>query len=264
MSDKFRKRSMWFVLLTVLIWLMSFSGAALSFSIYSPMVEKGELAAEMRYANVVAGEEEEKGAQALEAAVEWHFSESWRTEVTAAYFKPKNMDMELEGFEVELVRALTVQESGKGISSAVVFGGGFPKEDTEAKTLELGLYLQRDFGAKESADGDDKAYDSSLLINLYLVNQYGDNSESGVAFEYAAQYKWNISKVALGVEMYGEVGKLSDTPDFDEQEHYVGPVIFGEVGIGEDSGLGYEFGYLLGATEASADGVLKLNVEVEF
>jgi len=247
------------------MWLMGFSGTAFAFSLFSPLVEKGEMGLEMRYANVVAGEEDEKGNQAVAAALEWSFSDSWRTEVTAEYFKPRNMDMELEGYEVELVHALTVQEKGKGLSSAVVVGGGFPKEDTLAKTLELGLYLQSGFGAKETEGDDDiEAYDSSLLLNLYFRSQYGDNAESGVAFEYAAQYKWNISVVALGVEMYGEMGKLSDMPGFNQQEHYIGPVVFGEVEIGKSSGLGYEFGYLLGATDASADGVLKLNVEVEF
>lgn len=263
MRDKLAKRSMHFLLLTVLIWLVGFSNTALAFSLFSPTVEKGEAGVEMHYANVVAGEEQEKGNQSLEAALEWSFLDSWRTEVTAEYFKPKDMNMELQSLEVELVRALTVQENGKGISSAVVIGGGFPKENTLAKTLELGFYLQRGFGVKE-ADGDEPAYDSCVLFNLYFRSQYGANAESGVEFEYAAQYKWNVSAVALGVEMYGEMGNLSDMPGFDQQEHYVGPVVFGEVGLGQGAGLGYEFGYLLGATKASADGVLKLNVAVDF
>jgi len=249
----------------VAVVLVAWNGAAFAFSLFSPLVEEGEVSAEMRYANVVAGEDTEKGNQMFAAAVEWSFIDAWRAEFSAEYFKAKGLGTALEGYELEFVRALAVQGNDHAVSSAVVFGGAFPKEETLAKRAEVGVYLEKGFGNKASGeDQEDARYDSSLLLNLYLNRQYGNNAEAGLSFEYAAQYKWNVSDLAFGVEMYGEMGKLDSMPAFSEQEHYLGPVLYGELKMGKDMGLGYDIGYLVGATAAAADGVLKLNVEMAF
>jgi len=245
--------------------LFNVDGTAYAFGLYSPLVEEGEMGVETRYANVVAGEVGEKGSQVLAAALEWSFSDAWRTEFSAEYFKAKGMSSELDSYEIEFVRALSVQGGNHSVSTALVFGGAFPQDDMLANSAEIGLYLEKGFGAQPS-NGDEEGaqYASALLLNLYLSHQYGNNAESGLEFEYAAQYKWKFSGVAFGLEMYGETGKVSDMPAFNKQEHYVGPVLFGDSKLGKDMGLAYEVGYLLGVTDMAADGIVKVNVGLEF
>lgn len=234
------------------------SGSATAFSNFSPLVEEGEVGVELRYANVVAGEELEKGNQFIEVAVEWHFSEQWRLELTVDNEKLKGMELETEAVELEFIRNLTEQKGNDGFSSAVVVGYGLAQEETAADTVELGVYVMRGYGvAKGEGDDEEGAYESSILVNLMLERGVGSNAEGGTEFAYGAQYKQSMGEFEVGVEAFGEV---SD----DTKEHYMGPVLFGELELGEKSELGYQLGYMLGLSDDASDGVLKLNLGFEF
>lgn len=59
----------------------------------------------------------------------------------------------------------------------------------------------------------------------------------------------------------GEVGHVSPS---DQQDHRIGPVIFGEFANESKSKWKYEVGYLFGISDAAPDGTLKALLEYEF
>ena len=67
-----------------------------------------------------------------------------------------------------------------------------------------------------------------------------------------------------GFEAYGELGEVSDFLPSDEQDHRIGPVIFGALPITPTTKIQYELGYLFGLTDGSPDGTLRWQLEYEF
>jgi hypothetical protein len=64
-----------------------------------------------------------------------------------------------------------------------------------------------------------------------------------------------------GFEYYGEFGELSDTPDYSEQSHQIGPVIAFDVA---NTGVEAKLGYLAGISRGAFDSAVKWELEYEF
>jgi hypothetical protein len=62
-----------------------------------------------------------------------------------------------------------------------------------------------------------------------------------------------------GLEFYGGIGLIDDVDPTSEQQHYVFPVLRGELG----GGIEYSIGPGFGLTSNSDDVIVKFNVELE-
>lgn len=120
--------------------------------------------------------------------------------------------------------------------------------------------------------------------NLFITGQAGEAVETdGPGFEYAFQSKRNLSKrLGLGVEAFGEIEDLSNAGSFDDQEHYVGPMLYLSLNDDDDSGAGesvglsngkaerrgpavsFSAGVLFGLTDITSDQAYRLNAFIEF
>jgi hypothetical protein len=100
-------------------------------------------------------------------------------------------------------------------------------------------------------------------FNPFLEQTFGRNREDGIALDYAWQAKYELHEgLAVGVEGYGLVENLGDPPRLAEQQHRVGPVLYGEVEVAKNFKIAPSIGVLFGLTSATADVALKLNVDI--
>ena len=82
---------------------------------------------------------------------------------------------------------------------------------------------------------------------------------------YQLQAKSTISgDLEAGVQAFGEMGKWNDWSPTSEQEHRIGPAIFGKVKLGGREAIRYNAAVLFGATKAAADNTFRLQAEYEF
>lgn len=252
-----------FKVLLIIVFASVTNAQAGGLSVFSPLVEEGEIGIELRYVDVIKAEPAEEGASSMALAVEWGINDKWRLEFVTEYETPAAGSTEHEAYEIEFVRNLTEQgEDGVNYSSAVVFAVGIASEETAADAIELGYYFEKGLGEKEGK-GEGASYPSSFTLNIKLEDQQGSNAESGIEVGYGMQFKTELSgEMQIGVEMFGEISE--EASSFNNQEHLIGPVLFGEIELGEESELGYQIGYLFGLSDAAADGVLKLNLAYEF
>lgn len=120
--------------------------------------------------------------------------------------------------------------------------------------------------------------------NLFLTGQAGDAVETdGPGFEYALQFKRDLgSRWGLGAEAFGEIEDLSNAGSFEDQEHYVGPMLYLSLSDDDDDKLGgddadsngkakrkgpevsFSAGVLFGLTDITSDQAFRLNAFVEF
>jgi hypothetical protein len=108
---------------------------------------------------------------------------------------------------------------------------------------------------------------ASLILNPYFEKSFGKNHEEGTEFTYQWAAKASVTeRVALGIEGYGVIPDIADSPGIDFQEHRIGPVLYYEKGLpGEhEKTFGLDAGILFGLTEATPNVAGKVNVNLTF
>ncbi|HTR62152.1 MAG TPA: hypothetical protein VMH37_10650 [Candidatus Binataceae bacterium] len=124
-----------------------------------------------------------------------------------------------------------------------------PQFDDASWELELKPIMEKDFGPLQ------------LIANpVFEKVLAGDGKHQGFEFGYrnGAYYRW-LRYLSPGVEFYGGVGLIDDNDPLSEQQHYIFPVIFGEL----PKGIEYNIGPGFGLTAGSDHVVMKFNIELE-
>jgi len=112
--------------------------------------------------------------------------------------------------------------------------------------------------------GHDKA---SLILNPYFEKSFGKNHEEGIEFNYQWQAKAALNqRLALGIEGFGAIPNIGNSPGIDFQEHRIGPVLYYEKELtGEKEGtFAINAGVLFGLTEATPNVTGKVNASLAF
>jgi hypothetical protein len=124
-----------------------------------------------------------------------------------------------------------------------------PQFDDADLELEVKPIIEKDFGRL------------SLILNpVFEKPLYGRGHDQGFEFGYrnAAYYRW-MRHLSPGVEFYGAVGLIDDNSPTRDQQHYVFPVIWGEL----PHGIEYNVGPGFGLTPGSDRVLVKFNLELE-
>lgn len=91
--------------------------------------------------------------------------------------------------------------------------------------------------------------------------EIGDGRDDGILLETRARLNKKLSgKTSIGLEMFNDIGTTSDIPDFDDQEHQIGPYISQKV----TPSTTLRLGTLFGVTENSSDMDLRIFVNQGF
>lgn len=217
--------------------------------VYSPLVEEGEIAVELRGHYDFDDDKSIDGAQAYKAEVEWAPTAWWLTEVVVKYERAPGEDLDATEIASENIFQLTDQ--GKywmdfGLLAEFVYS----LEDGGANALELGLLGQKDFGANE--------------VRVNLVFEQELESGADLEMEYRWQYRYRLDeRFEPGVEMYGGLGEWGEFGSFDDHEQQLGPAMFGKFRTAGGA-IKYELGLLFGLTDETPDTTLRFLLEYEF
>ncbi len=124
-----------------------------------------------------------------------------------------------------------------------------PEFDDQKLELELRPIIQKDLG------------NFSVMLNpIFEKVLDGPDKRHGFEFGYAAgiYYRW-LRSLSPGLEFYGGIGNIRNTDPPKEQQHYVAPVIRGEL----SRGIEYNIGAGFGLTPGSDRMIVKFNLELE-
>jgi hypothetical protein len=124
-----------------------------------------------------------------------------------------------------------------------------PQFDDAIRELEFKPILERDFGR------------ISIMANPQFEKPVaGAGHRQGVEFGYAAGVQYRLTRMfSPGIEVYGGEGLIDQLDPAAEQQHYLFPVIWGEL----PHGLEYNFGVGRGLTRGSDRVIVKFNLELE-
>ncbi len=124
-----------------------------------------------------------------------------------------------------------------------------PQFDDADVELEMRPIIEKDFGRLQ--------LNANPIFEKVLA---GAGKNQGVEFGYSigAYYRW-MRYLSPGVEFYGGAGLIDDADPLSQQQHYIFPVIWGEL----PHGLEYNIGPGFGLTRGSDRVIMKFNVEME-
>jgi hypothetical protein len=124
-----------------------------------------------------------------------------------------------------------------------------PQFDDDELELELRPIMEKDIGP------------FSLMVDpIFEKPLVGPDKNRGFEFGYVSglYYRW-MRYLSPGVEFYGGIGLIDDNDPLSEQQHYIFPVVWGQLPYGVEYNVGPGFGLSKGSDHV----LVKFNFELE-
>ncbi|MHB1173590.1 MAG: hypothetical protein ACYCZJ_00495 [Sulfuriferula sp.] len=104
--------------------------------------------------------------------------------------------------------------------------------------------------------------------NLLLQSKFGgSNAATTTVFQYQwqAKYRWK-QQLEFGLQGFGEMGVWNKWSPSSEQDHKLGPAIFGKIPLrqGVREAIKYNAAWLIGTTQTTPHNTFRMQVEYEF
>jgi hypothetical protein len=220
--------------------------------IIGPAVEYGEREIDLHY-----GTEKFNDANVRESAgalgLGYGLKEWWFVEGYLKYHKEPAEKTKYDAFEIENRFQLTEQNQYP-VDVGLVVEIEIPRErHEEGYELKFGPLFQWDTGPLR--------WNANLLFERHYHGEEPGQMEMGYQF----QSRYDLSRdFGVGVQAFGDLGKWNHWAPHSEQEHVVGPAIFGRVKFAGRNQVKYNAAYLFKASDAAPDNRFRLQVEYEF
>jgi high-affinity iron transporter len=243
--------------LVVLAAAAAFAGndpaQAAPFKVYSPNVVQGEGEVEYRGYRDFDNNKEIDGGETHLFGIGYAFTDWYSTEVYGEWAKePDESQRKFSAWEWE--NRFQLGESGQFFAD---FGLLFEIEKADGKELyelKLAPIIEKQFG------------NFVATANLWFERQVGSAREStDVTFAYGARVRYLLSPYfEPAVEFFGEPGPIGKWPGYSQQQHWIGPAVYGAVPTLPRQKLKYSFAVLFGTTTESSDVRAVARLEYEF
>jgi hypothetical protein len=218
--------------------------------VHSPIVEEGEKEIDFKW----GAEKHRDGSSetATSIGLGWGATSWWSTEFYAKWHREADRPAGFDAWEWENIFQLT--PTGKyPVDLGVLLEIERPKDRSEGYELTYGPLLQAEWGLVQG--------------NLNLLWQKHVRATDAFATElhYEAQLKYRAAeRFEWGAQALGSLGQWDHWAATSQQEHKLGPAIFGKVRTGTRQAVRYNAGLLFGTNNASPRTTLRVQAEYEF
>ena len=129
----------------------------------------------------------------------------------------------------------------------------YPHDRAEGYEVKIGPLLQKDFSPVQAN------------ANFFLARHYRSEEDAvtELSYQWQLKYRWR-AEFEFGLQGFGEVGKWNDWAPASEQEHRIGPAMFGKYNLGGAQVLKYNAALLFGVSSAASDHTVRAQIEYEF
>lgn len=219
--------------------------------VYSPLVEKGELAFEVLGNTTFDGQDSLDGFQYHEFEFEYGVTDWWASSLTNSIIKNTNENIKYNVLGWENTFQFT--EEGKywldlGMHIELELGD----ERSEADQVEVRFLFRKAFVTTEH------------IFNVNFEQEFGHAAEESLELEYMWRSKFRIdAQSEIGLKAFGSMGEIKSFDSLNQQEHVIGPAYYRDFGLG-DMELETQVVWLFGLTDESAGHTFRWQLEFEF
>jgi hypothetical protein len=218
--------------------------------VHQPAVEPGEREIDFKFGTDGNGATSRESAASL--GVGYGATDWWFTELYVNYRRLPGEGTTFDALEWENKFQLT--ETGRyPVDVGMLLEIEHPQDRAEGWEVAWGPLFQTEFGKLQ------------LNFNPLLRRNYRAEgfAETVFQYEWQAKYRWR-RHLEFGLQGFGETGKWNAWAPRNEQNHRMGPAIFGKLPAGSGSAIEYNLAWLFGASQAAPDHTLRLQVEFEY
>ncbi len=223
--------------------------------IYSPNTEYREFSVEYNGSRSFDRTPNKNGLRESEVSLEAGPLPRLEIEVSAISSRDPGGISQLQAREIE-ARYQFFEPGEKWLDAGILVADDFAARSDAPDSLELKLLLQKDIGRFTST------------ANIGFAQNIGKHSAHTRGPDYV--FLWNTryrysAGFQPGMEVQSDFGQVHQHGNFNKQEHYVGPALygklFGPLPLGQ--AINYQLAYLFGASDAAARGIARALVEYE-
>jgi len=223
--------------------------------IYTPNAEYKEFSLEYSGSHAFDRSPYKNGAQDNEFSLEAGVTPRLTLEASAISSKDPGGSTQLAAREIE-GRYQFFEPGEEWLDAGMLVAYDFAAQDATPDSLEVKLLLQKDVGRFTST------------ANIGFTQNVGKFSEHTGGPDYVVlwntRYRYS-GAFQPGIELQSDLGQARQLGSFNQQEHYVGPAVygklFGPLPLGQ--AVKYQVAYLYGASDAASRGVFRALVEYE-
>lgn len=217
--------------------------------IYVPTIEFGEREIEIKHGTTTLPNGDRSHASTL--GLGYGIREYWFTEVSIKNKRTGGNETNLVEWENKFQLTETGQYSADfGLLAELEA----PLTNNTPWELKVGGLLQTEF-SKLQLNGN--------VLFKRAFGLAGSSFETQLLYQWQAKYRWQPA-LEFGVQGFGEMGKWNDWANQANQNHRVGPAVFGKLALGNRQAIKYNAAWLFGASAAAPDHTFRMQVEYEF
>lgn len=219
--------------------------------VFTPIVEQGEREIDFKFGSAKAHD----GTRASAASLGLGYGANawWFTELYAKWNKQTPEGWRFDAIEWENKFQFT--ETGKyPVDMGLVVELERPQERSEGWELKFGPLFQTDITPDVQAN-----------VNLLFERHYRSATPSSLelGYQWQIKYRWR-QELELGVQGLGALGPWRDWAPAAQQEHKVGPAMFGKLRTAGRDVVAYNAAWLIGTNGNTPRHTLRLQIEYEF
>jgi hypothetical protein len=223
--------------------------------IYTPNAEYKEFSLEYSGSHTFDRSADKNGAQENEFSLEVGVTPRLTLEASGITSKDPGGSTQLAAREVE-GRYQFFETGEEWLDAGMLVAYDFSAQAGTPDSLEVKLLLQKDIGLFTNT------------ANIGFTQNVGKYSEHTGGPDYV--FLWNTryrysAAFQPGIELQSDLGQAHQLGSFNQQEHYIGPAVwgklFGPLPLGQ--AVKYQVAYLFGASDVAARGFFRALVEYE-
>src|SRR5215831_15036529 len=235
------------LLAAALINLVGSNPAHAAHKVYSPIVEEGEYAIEVRGHHDFDSNPGLDGGQQFKIDLEHAPTARWLTEIVGEFEREPGGPLKTTALEWENVFQFT-EQGAHWLDFGLLTEYEYELTDNSRNNLIMGALFEKSFNRQ--------------VANLNLIVEHALSSDTTNELSYAARWRWRANELfEPGIEVFGELGDAKYLGSFDSQEHSIGPSMLGAIRFKSGSKLRYEGAILAGVSAAAPNATVRLQFE---